>query len=322
VINEAESGRPVTHPTGSAPFLAREPRYARDASMHLNFGGTETADVSAAIWLSSSGDGNGLLERVGRMQAYISGRNVNLTFRPPNRGPVRALQNFDIDIGEGEFLSIVGPSGCGKSTFLNVLLGLVKPDSGDIRMDGKPITGPGTDRAMVFQEFGLLPWRTVQHNVELGLELKGMAAEARRKVSQPLIQMVGLTGFEGHYPHELSGGMKQRVGLARALATDPNVLLMDEPFAALDAQTRDLMQVELLRIWQEAKKTVLFVTHQIDEAIYLSDRVVVMTKRPGHAKKIFKIGLPRPRDYEMRVTPEFNELKLEIWNELKDEITV
>jgi NitT/TauT family transport system ATP-binding protein len=290
--------------------------------MHLNFGGTETADVSAAIWLSSSGDGNGLLERVGRMQAYISGRNVNLTFRPPNRGPVRALQNFDIDIGEGEFLSIVGPSGCGKSTFLNVLLGLVKPDSGDIRMDGKPITGPGTDRAMVFQEFGLLPWRTVQHNVELGLELKGMAAEARRKVSQPLIQMVGLTGFEGHYPHELSGGMKQRVGLARALATDPNVLLMDEPFAALDAQTRDLMQVELLRIWQEAKKTVLFVTHQIDEAIYLSDRVVVMTKRPGHAKKIFKIGLPRPRDYEMRVTPEFNELKLEIWNELKDEITV
>jgi NitT/TauT family transport system ATP-binding protein len=290
--------------------------------MHLNFGGTETADVSAAIWLSSSGDGNGLLERVGRMQAYISGRNVNLTFRPPNRGPVRALQNFDIDIGEGEFLSIVGPSGCGKSTFLNVLLGLVKPDSGDIRMDGKPITGPGTDRAMVFQEFGLLPWRTVQHNVELGLELKGMAAEARRKVSQPLIQMVGLTGFEGHYPHELSGGMKQRVGLARALATDPNVLLMDEPFAALDAQTRDLMQVELLRIWQEAKKTVLFVTHQIDEAIYLSDRVVVMTKRPGHAKKIFKSGLPRPRDYEMRVTPEFNELKLEIWNELKDEITV
>src|SRR5215211_632011 len=258
----------------------------------------------------------------GRMQAYIEGRNVNLTFRPPNRGPVRALSNFDIDIGEGEFLSIVGPSGCGKSTFLNVLLGLIKPDSGDIRMAGKPIAGPGSDRAMVFQEFGLLPWRTVQANVELGLELKGMAAAARRKVSQPLIEMIGLAGFEGHFPHELSGGMKQRVGLARALATDPNVLLMDEPFAALDAQTRDLMQVELLRIWQTAKKTVLFVTHQIDEAIYLSDRVMVMTKRPGRAKKIFKIDLPRPRDYEMRVTPEFNELKLEIWNELKDEITV
>jgi NitT/TauT family transport system ATP-binding protein len=256
------------------------------------------------------------------MQAYIQGRNVNLTFRPPNRGPVRALHNFDIDIREGEFLSIVGPSGCGKSTFLNVLLGLIRPDSGDVRMQGAPIAGPSTNRAMVFQEFGLLPWRTVKANVELGLELKGLGSTERARVSEPLIEMVGLAGFEGHFPHELSGGMKQRVGLARALATDPDVLLMDEPFAALDAQTRDLMQVELLRIWQQAKKTVLFVTHQIDEAIYLSDRVMVMTKRPGRAKKIFPIDLPRPRDYEMRVTPEFNELKLEIWNELKDEITV
>jgi NitT/TauT family transport system ATP-binding protein len=255
------------------------------------------------------------------MQAYIQGRNVNLTFRPPNRGPVRALQNFDIDIAEGEFLSMVGPSGCGKSTFLNVLLGLLRPDSGEIRVRGTPVSGPGSDRAMVFQEFGLLPWRTVQANVELGLELKGLAAEARRKVSEPLIELIGLSGFEKHFPHELSGGMKQRVGLARALATDPEVLLMDEPFAALDAQTRDLMQVELLRIWQEAKKTVLFVTHQIDEAIYLSDRVMVMTKRPGQAKKIFAVHLPRPRDYEMRVTREFNDLKLEIWNALKDEIT-
>jgi NitT/TauT family transport system ATP-binding protein len=258
----------------------------------------------------------------GPMTAYIEGRNVNLTFRPPNRGPIRALQNFDIDIREGEFLSIVGPSGCGKSTFLNVLLGLLKPDSGDVSMHGKRIAGPGTDRAMVFQEFGLLPWRTVQHNVELGLELKGVAAPARRDASERFIELVGLCGFEQHYPHELSGGMKQRVGLARALATDPEVLLMDEPFAALDAQTRDLMQVELLRIWQETRKTVLFVTHQIEEAIYLSDRVMVMSKRPGHAKKIFAIDLPRPRDYEMRVTPEFNELKLEIWQMLKDEITV
>jgi NitT/TauT family transport system ATP-binding protein len=255
------------------------------------------------------------------MQAYIQGRNVNLTFRPPNREPVRALSGFDIDIREGEFLSIVGPSGCGKSTFLNVLLGLIKPDSGELTIHGKPIRGPGTDRAMVFQEFGLLPWRTVQSNVELGLELKGMASAARREISQRLIDMVGLAGFEQHYPHELSGGMKQRVGLARALATDPDVLLMDEPFAALDAQTRDLMQIELLRIWNAARKTVLFVTHQIDEAIYLSDRVMVMTKRPGHAKKIFPIDLPRPRAYEMRVTPAFNELKLEIWQTLKDEIT-
>jgi NitT/TauT family transport system ATP-binding protein len=256
------------------------------------------------------------------MPAYIEGRNVNLTFRPPNRKPVRALAGFDIDVHEGEFLSIVGPSGCGKSTFLNVLLGLIQPDSGDLHLRGKAIAGPGQDRAMVFQEFGLLPWRTVQNNIELGLELKGVAAEKRHQVSDHYIGMVGLAGFEGHYPHELSGGMKQRVGLARALATDPDVLLMDEPFAALDAQTRDLMQVELLRIWQEAKKTVLFVTHQIDEAIYLSDRVMVMTKRPGHAKKIFPIELPRPRDYEMRVTPEFNDLKLEIWHTLRDEITV
>jgi NitT/TauT family transport system ATP-binding protein len=256
------------------------------------------------------------------MPAYIQGRNVNLTFRPPNRGPVRALHGFDIEVREGEFLSIVGPSGCGKSTFLNVLLGLIKPDSGDLTLDGRRISGPGTDRAMVFQEFGLLPWRTVQHNIELGLELKGVAVETRREISSRFIRMVGLAGFEGHYPHELSGGMKQRVGLARALATDPDVLLMDEPFAALDAQTRDIMQVELLRIWQEARKTVLFVTHQIDEAIYLSDRVMVMTKRPGRAKKMFPIELPRPRDYEMRVTPQFNDLKLEIWHALKDEITV
>jgi NitT/TauT family transport system ATP-binding protein len=258
----------------------------------------------------------------GRMAAYIQGRNVNLTFRPPNRRPVRALERFDIDVREGEFLSIVGPSGCGKSTFLNVVLGLIKPDSGDLTLRGERVTGPGTDRAMVFQEFGLLPWRTVRANIELGLELKGVSTEARRAISDRLIEMVGLSGFDGHYPHELSGGMKQRVGLARALATDPDVLLMDEPFAALDAQTRDLMQVELLRIWQEARKTVLFVTHQIDEAIYLSDRVMVMTKRPGQAKRIFDIELPRPRDYEMRVTPEFNELKLEIWNELKDEIVI
>ncbi len=256
------------------------------------------------------------------MTAYIQGRNVSLTFRPPNRAPVRALANFDIDVEEGEFLSIVGPSGCGKSTFLNILLGLIKPDSGQLQLHGKKISGPGTDRAMVFQEFGLLPWRTVQHNIELGLELKQVPRAKRRAVAARLAALVGLSGFEAHYPHELSGGMKQRVGLARALATDPDVLLMDEPFAALDAQTRDLMQVELLRIWREAKKTVLFVTHQIDEAIYRSDRVVVMSKRPGRSKRIFAVKLPRPREYEMRVTPQFNDLKLEIWNTLKDEIVV
>jgi NitT/TauT family transport system ATP-binding protein len=254
--------------------------------------------------------------------AYIQARDVNVTFRPPYRAPVRALAHFDIAVAEGEFLSIVGPSGCGKSTFLYVLLGLLRPDSGDLSVDGRRISGPGTDRAMVFQEFGLLPWRTVLGNVELGLELKRLPVEMRRGISRRLIDMVGLAGFEAHYPHELSGGMKQRVGLARALATDPEVLLMDEPFAALDAQTRDIMQVELLRIWQQTRKTVLFVTHQIEEAVYLSDRVVVMTKRPGNAKKVFDIALPRPRDYEMRVTPQFNDIKLEIWHTLRDEITV
>jgi NitT/TauT family transport system ATP-binding protein len=256
------------------------------------------------------------------MAPYIQARNVILTFRPPNRAPLRALDGFDLEVEEGEFLSIVGPSGCGKSTFLNVLLGLLKPDSGEVLMHGKRISGPGSDRAMVFQEFGLLPWRTVQNNIELGLELKRAPAAKRRAIAERLVALVGLAGFEHHYPHELSGGMKQRVGLARALATDPGVLLMDEPFAALDAQTRDLMQVELLRIWREARKTVLFVTHQIEEAIYLSDRVMVMSKRPGRAKKYFDVELPRPRTYEMRVTPQFNELKLAIWNTLKDEIAV
>ena len=254
------------------------------------------------------------------MVAYIEAKNVNLIFTPPNRMPVTALKDFNVSVEEGEFVSIVGPSGCGKSTFLNVLLGLIPPHSGEMAINGRRVEGPGQDRAMVFQEFGLLPWRTVLNNVELGLELKGVATSERRPVSQKFIEMVGLAGFEGHYPHELSGGMKQRVGLARALATDPDVLLMDEPFAALDAQTRDIMQAELLHIWQEAKKTVLFVTHQIEEAVYLSDRVIVMTKRPGRTKKIIDIPLPRPRDYEMRVTQEFNDLKLQLWNELKDEL--
>jgi NitT/TauT family transport system ATP-binding protein len=254
------------------------------------------------------------------MVAYIEAKDVNLVFTPPNRAPVTALKDFNVTVEEGEFVSIVGPSGCGKSTFLNVLLGLIPPVSGEMAINGKRVEGPGQDRAMVFQEFGLLPWRTVLNNVELGLELRGVPTAERRPTCQKFIEMVGLSGFEGHYPHELSGGMKQRVGIARALASDPEVLLMDEPFAALDAQTRDIMQAELLRIWQEAKKTVLFVTHQIEEAVYLSDRVIVMTKRPGRTKKIVDIPLPRPRDYEMRVTQEFNDLKLQLWNELKDEL--
>ncbi len=254
------------------------------------------------------------------MRPCIQARDVSLTFRPKNRDPVTALQNLSLDIARGEFVSIVGPSGCGKSTFLNILLGLVRPDAGVMELNGRRIEGPGQDRAMVFQEFGLLPWRTVLGNVELGLELKGVDAERRRRRAAELIDMAGLAGFASHYPHELSGGMKQRVGLARALATDPEVLLMDEPFAALDAQTRDLMQSELLQVWEKTQKTVLFVTHSIEEAAYLSDRVIVMSARPGRIKQILTVQLPRPRDYEMRLTPEFNELKSRIWDILKEEL--
>jgi NitT/TauT family transport system ATP-binding protein len=232
-----------------------------------------------------------------------------------------ALSNFSLDIAQGEFVSIVGPSGCGKSTFLNIVLGLIEPASGVVQLNGTRISGPGQERAMVFQEFGLLPWRSVTANVELGLELKGIPSAKRAARAKELINLVGLEGFESHYPHELSGGMKQRVGLARALATEPEVLLMDEPFAALDAQTRDLMQSELLQIWERSKKTVLFVTHSIEEAAYLSDRVIVMTARPGRTKDVIQIDLPRPRDYEMRLTPKFNEIKLRIWEVLREELT-
>jgi NitT/TauT family transport system ATP-binding protein len=255
------------------------------------------------------------------MVPLIQARDITLTFKPKNRDPVTALDHFNLEVGRAEFVSIVGPSGCGKSTFLNILLGLIKPDAGEMQLDGNPIVGPGQERAMVFQEFGLLPWRTVAANIELGLEIKGIPAAERIIRAGELIKLVGLNGFERHYPHELSGGMKQRVGLARALATEPDVLLMDEPFAALDAQTRDLMQTELLQVWERTKKTVLFVTHSIEEAAYLSDRVIIMTARPGRTKEILKIQLPRPREYEMRLTPEFNEIKSRIWEVLKEELT-
>lgn len=238
------------------------------------------------------------------MVAYIQGRNVNLTFRPPNRNPVRALNNFDIDVQEGEFLSIVGPSGCGKSTFLNAVLGLLPIDAGDLRLSGRTISGPGTDRAMVFQEFGLLPWRTVQHNVELGLELKKVPVQTRREISSKLVHMVGLSGFEGHYPHELSGGMKQRVGLARALATDPDVLLMDEPFAALDEITRFKLNDDLTALWRELRMTVVFVTHSVFESVYLSQRVVVMSARPGRVFAELTID-EASRDAGFRTSAEY-----------------
>src|SRR5216684_6792853 len=251
------------------------------------------------------------------MVPCIEASHLTLTFKPKNRDPVTALQGFDLQVSKGEFLSLVGPSGCGKSTFLNVLLGLLKPDSGELSLNGKQINGPGQERAMVFQEFGLLPWRTVLANVELGLELKGTAPSIRRERALDLIKLVGLESFQNHYPHELSGGMKQRVGLARALATEPEVLLMDEPFAALDAQTRDLLHDELERIWAETRRTIVFVTHNVREAVRLGDRVALLTFRPGQVKREYQIDLPRPRHLE---DVQVARSAREILNDLRDEI--
>ena len=199
---------------------------------------------------------------------------------------VEALRDISLDIADGEFVSIVGASGCGKTTLMRMLDGLIAPTSGTIELDAKPIDGPGGGRAFVFQQDRLLPWRNVVANVMLGPEIAGHTGKADRERALKFIELVGLGGFEKHYPHELSGGMRQRVNLARALTAEPQVLLLDEPFASLDAQTREVMQAELLRVWRETKKTAIFVTHQIDEAVYLSDRVIVLTVRPGRTVRI------------------------------------
>lgn len=227
-----------------------------------------------------------------------------------------ALEDFSLEIEKGELISIVGPSGCGKTTLLRLVAGLMEPSSGEVIIGGKKCIGPGPDRGMVFQEFALFPWRSVRKNVEFGLEIAGVPAEARRMTAERYIDAVGLEGFEDRRVHELSGGMKQRVGIARALVTKPDVLLMDEPFGALDAQTRNIMQEELLRIVEKTDTTILFVTHSVDEAVYLSDRIVVLTKRPASIKDIVEIDVPRPRD---RASPEFMKLRKHILSELEDE---
>ncbi len=221
------------------------------------------------------------------------------------KSTVRALDEINLEVQKGEVICILGPSGCGKSTLLNIVAGFLPPSGGEVRVDGRPVIEPGPDRGFVFQEFALFPWRTVLENIEFGPVLKGMEKADRHARARELIQRIHLTGFEDKFPFELSGGMKQRVGIARALANDPEVLLMDEPFGALDAQTRRVMQEELLKLLGETKKTVLFVTHAIDEAIVLADRVVVMTARPGQVKALLGVDLPRPRE---RTSPEFNEL--------------
>ena len=226
---------------------------------------------------------------------------------------LRAIDDITLSIEPGEFVSIVGPSGCGKTTFLKIVNGLLKPTSGTLLLQGRPLQQKSKDRAMVFQEAALFPWYTVARNIGYGLECQKVPkAEIRQRV-EPFIRMVGLSGFDKHYPYELSGGMQQRANLARALVVDPAVLLMDEPFAALDAQTREMMQAELLDIWAQTSKTVLFITHQISEAIYLSDRVIVMSARPGRVIADIPIEIPRPRTLAVKRTEEFLRYEDDVW---------
>ena len=255
------------------------------------------------------------------MTVKISFDNVGKVFR--GRGAtVTALDAISFDVRDGEFVVLVGPSGCGKSTLLDLLGGLSAPTSGRILVDGVPVTGPGLDRGIVFQQYALLPWRTARGNVEFGLEAKGIPRRQRQSQAREFLQLVGLAGFADRYPHELSGGMKQRVAIARSLAFDPDVLLMDEPFAALDAQTRNGLQDELLRIWEQTGKTVVFITHGIEEAVYLGQRVAVMTSRPGRIKKIVDVPITaRSATEDLRSDPEFTRYRHEIWTLLRDEVT-
>ena len=232
---------------------------------------------------------------------------------------VLALSEVSLSVPEGEFVAIVGPSGCGKTTLLNIVAGLLAYDQGVVSIDGARITGPGIDRSVVFQNASLLPWRTIAGNVRYGMELqKRFDRQTMSERTEHFVKLVGLAGFERHYPSELSGGMQQRVNLARALASDPTVLLMDEPFAALDAQTRELMQAELLKIWAEARKTVLFITHQINEAVYLADRVAVMSGRPGSITAVFAIPFERPRALSMKRDATFLQIEDAIWQVVEE----
>lgn len=256
------------------------------------------------------------MENVAKLEAvHVEVRYVN-----QNTGvETLALQQTSLRIEEGEFLCIVGPSGCGKTTLLNCLDGLQKVTAGQILLDGKVISGPGPDRAMVFQSPSLLPWRSVLRNVSYGLELQKRPRQEALDMAREMIALVGLKGFEQHHPGELSGGMQQRVNLARALVMNPEVILMDEPFAALDAQTRELMQAELLRIWQTTNKTAVFITHQINEALYLADRVVVMSARPGRVKTVLPVPFERPRELRVKRSAHFVEMEDQIWSLIEED---
>jgi len=230
-----------------------------------------------------------------------------------------ALYNVSLTVRRNEFVSLLGPSGCGKTTLIRIIAGLLAADRGEVLVENRPVTGPGRDRCMVFQQFGLLPWRTVLANVEFGLEIDGVPKGERAAVARRYLDLVGLNGFEHYYPHQISGGMQQRVGIARALSKQPDILLMDEPFGAVDAQTREQLQEELLKIWGQTDTTVIFVTHSIDEAIYLSDRVIVMQARPGRVKEEFSVDLPRPRwEGDVKADPRFAQLRARLRDSLRE----
>ncbi len=257
------------------------------------------------------------------MSATITITNIGKRYQS-RQGEVVALAQVDLAVEPGEFMCIVGPSGCGKSTLLRMLAGISSYDEGEIAVTGINTAGaPAAPRpltAMVFQEYALFPWRTVLDNVAFGLEMRNVERKTRQAIAHDYLAKVGLTRFAAAYPHQLSGGMKQRVAIARALANDPAILLMDEPFAALDAQTRHLMQEELLRIWEAERKTVVYITHSLEEAVMLGDRVALMTARPGRIKQIYPIDLPRPRTLALRTTVRFNQLVQTIWDDLVTEV--
>ena len=250
----------------------------------------------------------------------LSIEGVGKTFPGVNGGaPTQALLPIDLAVADNDFITILGLSGCGKSTLLRLVAGLEEPTTGRILLDGLPVEGPGADRGVVFQSYTLFPWLNVRQNICFGLREKGMAAAGQREISDHFIAEIGLRGFEEHYPKQLSGGMQQRVAIARALANDPKILLLDEPFGALDNQTRVLMQELLLGIWERERKTVLFVTHDIEEAIFMASRVVVFTRRPGRIKSEVPVDLPHPRHYTIKTSPEFVQLKARLTEEIRSE---
>jgi NitT/TauT family transport system ATP-binding protein len=257
-------------------------------------------------------------ERSGPPHIVIS--RVTKRYDTAQRGELLALRDISFDAGRGEFISIVGPSGCGKSTLLYIVAGLLDPTGGTVTVDGKPVDGPSPERGVVLQNFSIFPWRRIADNVVYGPEMRGVPKTERRRLARKYLELVGLGEFADYYPRELSGGMKQRVAIAQMLACNPGIFLMDEPFGALDALTREVLQDQLLQLWERDRKTVLFVTHSIDEAVLLSDRVVIMASRPGRVKQIVPINLPRPRQpNETRALPEFSALRNFIWASIREE---